>query len=329
MQAMLLEKTGSPLIFRETPVPEPDLDEVRIKVSACGVCRTDLHIFEGELSPPKLPLILGHQIVGTIDKCGAKVSGYRVGDRVGVPWLGGSCGRCPFCVENRENLCDAPTFTGFHRNGGFAEYSCAHQDFIFPLPKAYDDLHAAPLLCAGMIGYRALHLLGEARALGLYGFGSAAHLLIQLALKLGRQLYIFTRPGDAATQAFARKLGATWAGGSDERPPVPLDGAILFAPIGGLFVEALQSIKKGGKVISAGIHMSDIPSFPYRLLWEERTLSSVANLTRKDGKNYLALIEKHPVKPEIHSFPLSKANEALLAIKNGSLRGSVVLFINK
>jgi len=327
MRAMVLEKVGSPLILKDVPIPIPTAHEVLIKNKTCGVCRTDLHIFDGELPHPKLPLILGHQVVGIVEKVGDKVSKHKVGDPIGVPWLGGCCNKCEFCLSGRENLCDNAVYTGYMRDGGYAEYCTALEDFVLPIPEAYDDIHAAPLLCAGLIGYRAFRLAGKAKVLGLYGFGSSAHLLLQVAKHLGSKTYVFTRPGDTKTQDFARSLGATWAGGSDELPPVLLDAALIFAPVGALYPQALKAVKKGGKVISAGIHMSDIPSFPYDLLWGERSMSSVANLTRQDGKDFIDLAKKTPIDVKVTVFPLEEANQALAAIKNGSLEGSAVLKI--
>lgn len=327
MRAMVLEKVGQPLILKDVPCPSPNPFEVLIKINTCGVCRTDLHIVDGELPHPKLPLILGHQVVGIVDQLGANASKHKIGDRVGIPWLGGSCHTCEFCLSERENLCDTATYTGYLRDGGYADYCTAHEDFVLELPPIYDDLHTAPLLCAGLIGYRAFRLAGPAKTIGFYGFGSSAHLLIQVAYALGREVYVFTRPGDEKTQAFARSLGAKWSGGSDQLPPVALDAALIFAPVGALFPQALKAVKKGGKVISAGIHMSDIPSFPYALLWEERSISSVANLTRQDGIDFMQLIKEMDLKITATSFPLEDANRALAAIRNGSLEGSAVLKI--
>lgn len=327
MRAMIFEEVGRPLVLKEVPCPTPKSFEVLIKTKACGVCRTDLHIIDGELSHPKLPLILGHQIVGIVDKIGDEVSKYQVGDRVGVPWLGGCCRQCEFCLSERENLCDGAIYTGYLRDGGYADYCTAHEDFILRIPCCHDDIHAAPLLCAGLIGYRAFRLAGPTKTIGLYGFGSSAHLLIQVAHALGREVYVFTRPGDKETQEFAYSLGAKWAGGSDQLPPQLLDAALIFAPVGALYPQALKAIKKGGKVISAGIHMSDIPSFPYSLLWEERSLSSVANLTRRDGVDYMQLVKDIPLDVTVTSFPLEEANQALEAIRNGTLEGSAVLKI--
>lgn len=327
MRAMVLEQAGHPLVLKEIPCPIPNLFEVLIKVRTCGVCRTDLHIVDGELSAPKLPLILGHQVVGVVDKVGEKVTKHQLGDRIGVPWLGGTCHNCEFCLSDRENLCDHAVYTGYLRDGGYAEYCTAHEDYALKLPVEYDDLHSAPLLCAGLIGYRAFRLAGSAKTLGFYGFGSSAHLLLQVAKALGREVYVFTRPGDDKTQAFAYSLGAMWAGGSDQLPPVALDAALIFAPVGALYPQALKAIKKGGKVISAGIHMSDIPSFPYALLWEERSLSSVANLTRQDGIDFLQLVKNLHLQIAVTSFSLEDANQALDAIRNGTVEGSVVLKI--
>lgn len=324
---MVLEKIGCPLVLRDIPCPTPNPNEVLIKVKACGVCRTDLHIVDGELPHPKLPLILGHQVVGVIEKIGENASKHKMGDRVGVPWLGGSCHTCEFCISERENLCDKAIYTGYLRDGGYADFCTAHEDFVFKLPPIYDDLHTAPLLCAGLIGFRAFRLAGPAKTIGFYGFGSAAHLLIQVANALGREVYVFTRPGDEKTQAFAYSLGAKWAGGSDQLPPTALDAALIFAPVGALYPQALKAIKKGGKVISAGIHMSDIPSFPYALLWEERSISSVANLTRQDGIDFLQLVKKFHIEISVTSFMLENANQALSAIREGTIEGSAVLKI--
>lgn len=324
---MVLEEIGSPLILKDVPCPTPNPYEVLIKVKTCGVCRTDLHIVDGELPHPKLPLILGHQVVGIIDKLGENVSRHKVGDRVGIPWLGGSCHICEFCISERENLCDKAIYTGYLRDGGYADYCTAHEDFVLELPQVYDDLHTAPLLCAGLIGYRAFRLAGPVKKIGFYGFGSAAHLLIQIVNALGCEVYVFTRPGDITTQAFARSLGAKWAGGSDQLPPIALEAALIFAPVGALYPQALKAIKKGGKVISAGIHMSDIPSFPYALLWGERSISSVANLTRQDGIDFMQIVKKFHVEISVTTFLLEDANQALSAIKDGTLEGSAVLKI--
>jgi len=327
MRAMVLEEIGHPLILRDVPCPIPKPFEVLIKTKTCGVCRTDLHIVDGELPQPKLPLILGHQVVGVVEKLGNNASKHKIGDRVGVPWLGGTCHICEFCTSERENLCDKAVYTGYLRNGGYADYCTAHEGYVLALPEDYDDLHTAPLLCAGLIGYRAFRLAGEAKAIGFYGFGSSAHILVQVANALGREVYVFTRPGDEKTQAFALSLGAKWAGGSDQLPPVALDAALIFAPVGALYPQALKATKKGGKVISAGIHMSDIPSFPYSLLWGERSMSSVANLTRQNGIEFMRLIKSISIHTTVTSFRLEEANQALEAIRNGSLEGSAVLII--
>lgn len=327
MRAMVLEEIGHPLVLREVPRPIPEPFEVLIKIRTCGVCRTDLHLVDGELPRPKLPVIPGHQIVGIVVETGEYVSEHKIGDRVGVPWLGWTCGTCEFCLSGKENLCDRAVYTGYLRDGGYAEYCTAHEDFVLKLPEEYDDLQTAPLLCAGLIGYRAFRLAGLAKAIGFYGFGSSAHLLIQAAAGSGSDVYVFTRPGDEKTQAFARSLGAKWAGGSDRLPPVALDAAIIFAPVGALYPQALKAVKKGGKVISAGIHMSDIPSFPYSLLWGERSLSSVANLTRRDGADFMQLVKNIRLKITVTSFLLKDANSALDAIRNGTVEGSAVLEI--
>lgn len=327
MRAMVLEKIKRPLVLKDVPCPTLKPFEVLIKVHSCGVCRTDLHIVDGELPHPKLPLILGHQVVGVIDKIGSNVAKHRIGERVGIPWLGNTCHCCEFCLSDRENLCDQAVFTGYSIDGGYADYCTAHEDFVLGLPTEYDDLHTAPLLCAGLIGYRAFKLAGSAKSIGFYGFGSSAHILIQIARAEGREVYVFTRPGDEETQSFARSLGATWAGGSHEQPPAALDAAIIFAPVGALYPQALKAVKKGGKVISAGIHMSDIPSFPYSLLWEERSISSVANLTRQDGIDFMTTIKKLRLKIRVTPFLLENANEALSAIREGRLEGSAVLVI--
>lgn len=327
MRAMVLEEIGRPLVLKEVPRPVPKSDELLIKVLTCGVCRTDLHIADGELPHSSLPLILGHQVVGIVEEVGDHVSPDRIGNRVGVPWLGGCCHQCEFCLSDRENLCDQAVYTGYLRNGGYAEYCTVHHDFILELSESYDDQHSAPLLCAGLIGYRAYRLVGEVETIGFYGFGSSAHLMIQVAKALGKQVYVFTRPGDSEKQQFAKSLGAAWAGGSNQLPPISLDAAILFAPVGSLFPQALKAVKKGGKVISAGIHMSDIPSFPYSLLWEERSISSVANLTRQDGRDFMELVKKFNINVAVTVFSLEEANEALAAIREGSIDGSAVLQI--
>ena len=327
MRAMVLSQAGAPLALRELPVPAPGPGELQIAVEACGVCRTDLHIVDGELPDPKLPLVPGHQIVGTVAALGDGVTGFSLGDRVGVPWLGWTCGRCVYCTTGRENLCRSARFTGYHRDGGYAEAAVADARYVFPLPPGYSALEAAPLLCAALIGYRAFRLAGDGRRLGLYGFGAAGHLVAQLARHLGREVYAFTRPGDTRGQDFARSLGAVWAGGSDEPPPVPLDAAILFAPVGALVPLALAAVAPGGVVVCAGIHMSDIPSFPYRLLWEERSLRSVANLTRRDGDELLALAPAAGLRPTAHPYPLADANRALDDLRTGRFEGAMVLVV--
>lgn len=327
MRAMILEEPGKPLRLVEMPVPEPGPGEILLRVHACGICRTDLHIVDGELKKPKLPLVLGHQIVGTVVKAGEGVEGFAAGQRVGVPWLGWSCNTCRHCRSGRENLCDAARFTGYDIDGGFAEYTVADHRFCFPIPEGYPDLQAAPLLCAGLIGYRSLVMAGDAEHLGIYGFGSAAHIITQVAKYQGRKVYAFTVPGDTETQRFALEMGADWAGGSDEAPPVKLDAAIIFAPVGPLVPEALKHLVKGGTVVCGGIHMSDIPSFPYELLWGERVIRSVANLTRRDGEEFLALAPKVPVRTEVTTFELEQANEALDALRRGAFTGSAVLVI--
>lgn len=324
---MVLEQVGKPLVLKEVPRPEPGPNEILIKTLTCGVCRTDVHIVDGELPHPKLPLILGHQVVGIVEKSGKGASKYKLGSLVGVPWLGGTCHECEFCLTDRENLCDKAIFTGFLKNGGYAEYCSAHEDYVLSLSQRFDPVHMAPLLCAGLIGYRAFRLAGPAQKIGFYGFGSSAHILIQIAANLGKQVYVFTRPGDTEKQSFALSLGAKWAGGSDQMPAEKLDAALVFAPVGALMPQALKAIKKGGRVISAGIHMSDIPSFPYSLLWQERSLSSVANLTRQDGSDFIKLIENIPLKISVAVYPLAEANEALGVIRKGTVDGSVVLKI--
>ncbi|OKH14952.1 alcohol dehydrogenase [Fischerella major NIES-592] len=328
MRAMLLEAPRQPLRLVNLPVPKPHPEQVLIRIHACAVCRTDLHIVDGELTHPKLPLIPGHQIVGIVEALGERVEKFHVGDRVGVPWLGYTCDRCRYCVSGRENLCDYAEFTGYNLDGGYAEYTVADHRFCFAIPEGYPDLQAAPLLCGGLIGYRAYRMTGDAEKLGFYGFGSAAHILIQLARYQGCQVFAFTRSGDTQGQEFARQLGAVWAGGSDELPPEPLDAAIIFAPIGKLVPAALRAVAKGGVVVCAGIHMSDIPTFPYEILWEERVLRSVANLTRQDGEEFLALAPKVPIQTEVNLFNLSEANEALDALRSGKIEGSAVLVVD-
>jgi propanol-preferring alcohol dehydrogenase len=325
MRAQVLERPGASLVPREVTLPGPAPEQVRVEVSACGVCRTDLHVLEGELPRPKLPLILGHQIVGRIVERGAAVDSLAVGDRVGIPWLGWTDGTCRYCRSGRENLCVAARFTGYTLDGGYAEQAVADARFCFPLPPGLDDVHVAPLLCAGLIGYRALRLAGEAPRIGFYGFGASAHLLAQMVVAQGRELFAFTRDGDTRGQAFARERGAVWAGGSSEAPPVKLDAAIIFASAGELVVRALEALAPGGTVVCAGIHMSDIPSFPYESLWEERSIRSVANLTREDGREFLPLAARLGVEPEVTVFPLAQANEALQALREGRFTGAAVL----
>lgn len=327
MRAMILQAPRQPLQLVDLPVPKPNSEQVLIRVHACAVCRTDLHIVDGELPHPKLPLVLGHQIVGTIEAIGDSVRNFTLGQRVGVPWLGHTCAHCRYCLAGRENLCDYAEFTGYNLDGGYAEYTVADYRFCFSLDPSFPDLQAAPLLCGGLIGYRAYSMTGDAETLGFYGFGSSAHILIQLARYQGRQVYAFTRPGDGAGQDFARELGATWAGDSDVLPPEPLDAAIIFAPVGKLVTTALRAVAKGGVVVCAGIHMSDIPTFPYKILWEERVLRSVANLTRRDGEEFLALAPQVPIRTAVNVFNLTDANEALDALRSGQIEGSAVLVV--
>jgi propanol-preferring alcohol dehydrogenase len=324
---MVLRRPGEPLVLEELPLPEPGPGELRVRVLACGVCRTDLHIVDGELADPKLPLVLGHQIVGMVDEVGAGAERHSRGDRVGIPWLGWTCGECRYCRSGRENLCDRARFTGYHLDGGFAEAAVADSRFCFRLPDGYPALEAAPLLCAGLIGFRALRLAGDAPRLGLYGFGAAAHVIAQVAHSQGRRVFAFTRAGDSAGQKFARSLGAEWAGASEEPPPEPLDAAIVFAPAGELVPLALRSLAKGGTVVCAGIHMSDIPALPYELLWGERSIRSVANLTRRDGEEFLELAPRVPVRTHVETFPLEAANEALERLRAGAVRGAAVLSV--
>jgi propanol-preferring alcohol dehydrogenase len=322
---MVLEAPGRPLAARDLAVPQPGPGQVLVRVAACGVCRTDLHVVEGELARPKLPLVPGHEIVGRVAAVGPGVERFRDGDRVGVPWLGWSCGECRFCRRAAENLCDRARFTGYTIDGGYGEYALADQRFCFPINGEADDAHAAPLLCAGLIGWRSLVMAGEGERLGIYGFGAAAHIVAQVARWQGRKVFAFTRPGDHAAQDFARAHAASWAGDSGAAPPEPLDAAIVFAPVGALVPEALRRIEKGGTVVCGGIHMSDIPSFPYELLWGERSVRSVANLTRKDGAEFLAVAAQAKVKTEIEKFPLSEANMALARLRDGRLTGAAVL----
>jgi propanol-preferring alcohol dehydrogenase len=324
---MVLRNAGQPLKLAELPLPEAAAGQLRVRVETCAVCRTDLHIVDGELPDPKLPLVLGHQIVGVVDQVGEGVERVGLGDRVGIPWLGWTDGECRYCRSGRENLCDRARFTGYDLDGGFAEAAVADSRYCFPLPAEYPSLHAAPLLCAGLIGYRALRLAGEAERLGLYGFGAAAHLVAQVARWQGRRVFAFTRAGDVEGHEFARSLGAEWAGASGDDPPEPLDAALIFAPVGDLVPTALRALAKGGTVVCAGIHMSDIPSFPYELLWGERSLRSVANLTRRDGQEFLELAPRVPVRTEIEPFPLEAANEALAQLRGGVIRGAAVITI--
>jgi propanol-preferring alcohol dehydrogenase len=326
MRAMRLRRPGMALsLAQDIERPEPGPHQVLLRVAACGVCRTDLHIVDGELAEPKLPLTPGHEIVGYVEALGEGVTGLALGQRIGVPWLGFTCGHCAYCRSGRENLCDEARFTGYQIDGGYAEYALADARFCFALPEGLDDVAAAPLLCAGLIGYRALHLAGQAERLGLYGFGAAAHIVAQVARHRGQRVFAFTRAGDIAGQDFALSLGAEWAGGSETMPPEPLDAALIFAPVGALVPAALAATVKGGTVVCAGIHMSDIPSFPYRLLWQERILRSVANLTRRDGEEFLALAPQVPVRTTTQTFPLAQANEALAALREGRLNGAAVL----
>jgi propanol-preferring alcohol dehydrogenase len=324
MRAMVLTAAGRPLELRELPDPEPGAGQVLVDVQACGICRTDLHIVDGELAEPKLPLVPGHQIVGTASSAGDR---FEVGQRVGIPWLGWTCGECRFCRSGRENLCVRACFTGYTLDGGYAERVVADERFCFPIPDGYPDLQAAPLLCAGLIGFRALNLAGDGARLGLYGFGAAAHIICQVAVWQGRRVFAFTRAGDAASRGLALRLGAEWVGASEEQPPEPLDAAIIFAPVGALVPLALQAVDRGGTVVCAGIHMTDIPSFPYELLWEERCLRSVANLTRNDGVEFMHVAPSVPVRTEVTVYPLDAANEALADLRSGNAVGALVLSI--
>jgi propanol-preferring alcohol dehydrogenase len=325
MKAMVLKKQGTPLLPMELPIPSPGPSQLLIRVNACGVCRTDLHVVDGDLTEPKLPLVPGHEIVGTVKARGSGSERYRIGERVGIPWLGHTCGVCDFCKNDMENLCDNPLFTGYTTDGGFAQYAVCDEMFCFPIPARYSDTHAAPLLCAGLIGFRSYRMAEDARTIGLYGFGAAAHILIQIAVMQGRNVYAFTRPGDTAGQEFARSLGAVWAGGSLDSPPETLDAAIIFAPVGSLVPSALRAVRKGGVVICAGIHMSDIPSFPYRILWEERRIRSVANLTRRDGELFMETASQVNIRTSVREFSLEQANEALQALREGRVKGAAVL----
>ncbi|RZI41949.1 zinc-binding alcohol dehydrogenase family protein [Herbaspirillum sp. HC18] len=325
MRAMLLDRPGEDLRMSQLAVPEPSNHDILLRVTACGVCRTDLHIADGELIPHKSPLVMGHEVVGEVVETGKLATRFAIGERVGVPWLGGSCRHCVYCETQQENLCDTPVFTGYDRNGGYAEYTVADERYCFRIPEKYDDLHAAPLLCAGLIGYRAYAMTGEAKRLGIYGFGAAAHIIAQVAQQQGKEIYAFTRPGDERSQAFARTLGAVWVGGSDALPPAALDAEIIFAPLGALVPLALAATRKGGIVVCAGIHMSDIPSFPYSLLWGERTVRSVANLTRADGEAFFALAGELDIQTSPMAFPLERANDALAALRSGQFDGAAVL----
>jgi len=325
MRAMVLDAPGRSLSLREFARPQPAADQILIQVKACGVCRTDLHVVDGELTEPKLPVVPGHEIVGTVIETGREAARFRSGDRVGVPWLGWTCGVCAFCRSGRENLCDRARFTGYQIDGGYAELTVADERYCFPVIGSYSDVEAAPLLCAGLIGYRALRMAGDAARLGIYGFGAAAHIVAQVAAWEGRRVFAFTRAGDTEAQAFARALGAVWAGSSEEPAPEPLDAALIFAPVGTLVPAALRATAKGGVVVCAGIHMSDIPSFPYRILWEERVVRSVANLTRRDAEEFLALAPRVPVRTHTRPFPLAEANTALASLREGRLQGAAVL----
>lgn len=325
MRAMLFEKARQPLRLAEVPVPKPGTGQVLIRVRTCAVCRTDLHVIDGELNKPKLPLIPGHEIIGIVEEKGSGVDRFKIGDRVGIPWLGWTCGECSYCLSGQENLCDQAKFTGYTIDGGYAEYTAADQRFCFPISDSYGDAEAAPLLCAGLIGYRSLVKAGNGKRLGIYGFGSAAHIVAQVARYQKRDIYGFTRPGDEDAKKFALALGAVWAGGSNELPPLRLDAAILFAPVGELVPQALRALAKGGIVVCGGIHMSDIPSFPYEILWEERSICSVANLTRRDGEEFLALAPKVPVRTKVQTFPLEEANVALNQLRSGKIQGAAVL----
>ena len=325
MRAMVLDRPSQPLSLRDCPVPEPQGRQAQLQVLACAVCRTDLHVVDGELPNPKLPLIIGHEIVGRVARLGDRATLLSVGQRVGVPWLGWTCSECNFCLTGRENLCPRARFTGYTLDGGYAEFTVADERYCVPIPESYSDASAAPLLCAGLIGYRSLVRAGDAQRLGIYGFGAAAHIVAQVARYQGRSVYAFTRRGDEAAQRFAREQGAVWAGASDERPPEELDAAIIFAPVGGLVPAALAGVRKGGTVVCGGIHMSDIPSFPYELLWGERSLGSVANLTRKDAAEFMAIAPKVPVRTTTQPFTLAQANEALSLLRSGKLNGAAVL----
>ncbi len=329
MKAMVLHRIGEPLVLEEVPVPQPSDDEILVRIRTCGVCRTDLHVVDGDLPNPKLPLIPGHEIIGIVEKVGKNVRDFKVGDRVGVPWLAYTCGECKYCRRGKENLCENALFTGYTKDGGYAQYVVAHHRYAFHIPENYDDLRAAPLMCAGLIGYRSYRFVkDEAETIGIYGFGAAAHIITQIAVAQGKKIYAFTKPGDEKKQKFALSLGAEWAGGSDEKPPVKLDAAIIYAPVGPLMVKALQDVDKGGRVVSAGIHMSDIPSFSYRILWEERSMHSVANLTRQDGVEFFETIRNIKVETKVNPYPLGEANRALDDLRHGRFEGAAVLVID-
>ena len=328
MKAMIFTKPGTRLESADLPQPVPGPTEIVIRVAACGVCRTDLHVVDGELPSPKPRLVPGHEIVGRVVAAGSEATRFKAGDRVGAPWLGWACGTCEFCRRGQENLCESARFTGYQLDGGYAEYAKADERFCVPIPERYGDVEAAPLLCAGLIGYRALRLAGDAPRLGLYGFGASAHIVIQVARHRGQEVAVFTKPGDLNAQAFARRLGAAWVGGSDELPPAPLDAAIIFAPAGELVPAALRAVRKGGSVICAGIHMSDIPRFPYALLWPERTIRAIANLTRQDAEAFMAVAAEIPIRTETLAMPLDQANEALARLRGGRLTGTAVLVPN-
>ncbi|MCG7393419.1 zinc-dependent alcohol dehydrogenase family protein [Microvirga sp. ACRRW] len=325
MKAMVLHNVRTPLIFERRPLPMPGAGEMRVAVEACAVCRTDLHVVDGDLPHPRLPVIPGHEIVGRVDALGSGVRGRELGERVGIPWLGHTCGRCPYCVSGRENLCDEPLFTGYTRDGGFASHVIADAAYCFSMPDDGDPVSLAPLLCAGVIGWRSLVAAGSGMRIGIYGFGAAAHIIAQVCIRQGRLIFAFTRPGDGAAQEFARSLGAVWAGGSDETPPKRLDAAIIFAPVGDLVPVALRAVRKGGRVVCGGIHMSDIPGFPYQLLWEERQIVSVANLTRQDAFDFLAIVPEAQIRTQTKHYPLEAANEALDDLRSGRLQGAAVL----
>lgn len=328
MRAMVLHQQGQPLVLEQLDIPTPAANQVQIRVTACGICRTDLHVVDADLKDPTLPVIPGHQIVGKIIQVGEAVTGFQVGQHVGVPWLGSSCGHCWYCQHDKENLCDEARYTGYQLNGGFAEYTVADSRYCFPIPAGYSDLQAAPLLCAGLIGYRAYRLLADRQRIGLYGFGAAAHILIQVALHQGKAVYAFTRDGDTEAQQFALSLGAHWAGGSSQMAPETLDGAIIFAPAGELVPAALKAVRKAGRVVCAGIHMSEIPAFSYDILWGEREVCSIANLTRRDGEEFLPLAASIPIETHVHAYPLEQANQALDDLREGRFTGAAVLVID-